>query len=124
MATLASGTVVEVAGLKARPDLNGKVASVVAYAADRERYQVRMRDGGEELYLREVNLNAASGATEPPPAAAEETAPAPAIMPPSTNVVVDGLKARPDLNGQRATVVSYAADRERYQIRIETVCIL
>ena len=52
MATLASGTVVEVAGLKARPDLNGKVASVVAYAADRERYQVRMRDGGEELYLR------------------------------------------------------------------------
>lgn len=119
MATLASGTVVEVAGLKARPDLNGKVASVVAYAADRERYQVRMRDGGEELYLREVNLNAASGATEPPPAAAEETAPAPAIMPPSTNVVVDGLKARPDLNGQRATVVSYAADRERYQIRID-----
>ena len=72
MATLASGTVVEVAGLKARPDLNGKVASVVAYAADRERYQVRMRDGGEELYLREVNLNAASGATEPPPAAAHE----------------------------------------------------
>ena len=46
------GTSVEIGGLKARPDLNGKRASVVQYASDRERYQVKVMEGGEELYLK------------------------------------------------------------------------
>ena len=36
---------------------------------------------------------------------------------PGTRVEVTGLKARPDLNGLPAAVVTYARERERYQVR-------
>jgi hypothetical protein len=51
---MASGTFVDIQGLKAQPDLNGKRAVVVAFASDRERYHVKV--GGEALYLKPANL--------------------------------------------------------------------
>ena len=52
---LPDGTFVQIQGLVARPDLNGMRAEVVAFISDRKRYQVKV-DGGEELYLKPVNL--------------------------------------------------------------------
>ena len=57
---LEPGVAVLVEGLKARPDLNGTPAVVVAFAAERERYRVKMTATGEELYLRPENVRAAS----------------------------------------------------------------
>ena len=72
MGLLEPGTAVLVEGLKARPDLNGKPAVVVAFAAERERYQVKMTATEEELYLRPANVSAAApsgnaASSGPPP---------------------------------------------------------
>jgi hypothetical protein len=50
-------TRVEVNGLTARPDLNGKSATVVKYVADRGRYHVKVDKGAEETYLRPANVS-------------------------------------------------------------------
>lgn len=142
MALLEAGTAVTVNGLKARPDLNGKTANIVAYVPERERYHLTMDEGEqEELYLKPANVEAISGGDEEPvveapapeapvetpaapvetPAAAAAPPPEPAVpelMEPGTVVEVNGLKARPDLNGKHGTVVAYAADRERYHVNI------
>lgn len=86
MEYLEPGTGVEVHGLKARPDLNGRSATVVAYVAERERYQVRVDEGSEEVYLRPSNVSrrpspaseasAERPAAEPTPAPAAHVAPA------------------------------------------------
>ena len=122
-----SGTLVEIHGLKARPDLNGKRARVVTFASDRDRYQITV-DGGEELYLKAVNLKVTDvGSTSGGAAAAKSAAPAPATVPtpgvsgtatlmPDTEVSISGLKARPDLNGLNGVVVAYVAERERYHV--------
>ena len=93
MDNLAPGTAVEVQGLKARPDLNGKRAKIVAYVGERERYQVKV-DEGEEIYLRPANVSelphasdepaaeAGDAAPSPPAAEAAVAAPAPAEAPP------------------------------------------
>jgi DnaJ family protein C protein 8 len=122
-----SGTLVEIHGLKARPDLNGKRARVVTFASDRDRYQITV-DGGEELYLKAVNLKVTDvGSTSGGAAAAKSAAPVPATVPtpgvsgtatllPDTEVSISGLKARPDLNGLNGVVVAYVAERERYHV--------
>jgi DnaJ family protein C protein 8 len=135
MGLLEPGTAVLVEGLKARPDLNGKPAVVVAFAAERERYQVKMTATEEELYLRPANVSAAApsgnaASSGPPPEvplaeetpastdAAEPRPPArpPTTLEPGTGVELSGLKSRPDLNGKRGRVVSYVPDRERYHV--------
>ena len=124
--TMEPGTSVEIGGLKARPDLNGKRASVVQYASDRERYQVRVVECGEELYLKPVNVKAtpvasapvdATDATTQSPATAVGGAPSEtADLTPETEVTISGLKSRPELNGKRGSVISYVLDRERYHV--------
>ena len=124
--TMEPGTSVEIGGLKARPDLNGKRASIVQYASDRERYQVKVVEGGEELYLKPVNVKpapaasasaAAANTTTPPSATAAGDAPSEtADLAPETEVTVSGLKSRPELNGKRGRVVRYVPDRERYHV--------
>ena len=115
--TMEPGTSVEIGGLKARPDLNGKRASVVQYASDRERYQVKVMEGGEELYLKPVNVKAtpaasapvdATNATTQSPATAVGDAPSEtADLAPETEVTISGLKSRPELNGKRGRVIKY-----------------
>jgi len=77
MEYLEPGTRVEVNGLNARPDLNGSPATVVGYAQERERYQVKT-DAGEELYLRPANVSKLAPAAEGDHSAAEAEAAAPA----------------------------------------------
>ena len=67
MVLLEAGTAVTVNGLKARPDLNGKTANIVAYVPERERYHLTMDEGEqEELYLKPANVEAISGGDEEP----------------------------------------------------------
>ena len=88
MALLEAGTAVTVNGLKARPDLNGKTANIVAYVPERERYHLTMDEGEqEELYLKPANVEAISGGDEEPvveapaPEAPVETPAAPVETP-------------------------------------------
>ena len=78
MDNLAPGTAVEVQGLKARPDLNGKRAKIVAYVEERERYQVKV-DEGEEIYLRPANVSELPHACDEPAPAAGDAAPSPPV---------------------------------------------
>jgi len=63
---LQPGTRVTVDGLRARPDLNRQCGVVVDYAADRQRYRIKMdahseQAPGEEMYLRPANLTKLGG---------------------------------------------------------------
>ena len=54
-----------------------------------------------------------------PPPRPQPTPPAnAALMKAGTRVKVNGLKARPDINGRRGRVVAYSTDRERYHVVI------
>eukprot|EP00928_Gymnodinium_smaydae_P037774 TRINITY_DN26183_c0_g1_i1.p1 TRINITY_DN26183_c0_g1~~TRINITY_DN26183_c0_g1_i1.p1 ORF type:complete len:534 (+),score=137.19 TRINITY_DN26183_c0_g1_i1:59-1660(+) len=61
---LQPGTAVRLAGLKAAPGLNGKNAVCVSWDKAKERWLVRLADGGGEKLLKAENLEAA-GATTP-----------------------------------------------------------
>lgn len=167
---LEDGTEVVIHDLKARPDLNSKRGVVMMYSAQRERYQVKLADGEEHLFLRPFNVTRAPKATasegakapdrvntptttnattdsqrptgdaqRPPESEAKAAAPQPEggasapppagggaevrevkveYLEPGTRVLISGLKARPDLNEKQGTVVLYAAERERYQVRV------
>ena len=53
--TLKPGTGVELGGLKARPDLNGKYGRVVMYVRERERYHiVILGTRGERAFARQI----------------------------------------------------------------------
>jgi len=123
---MAPGTSVEISGLMARPDLNGTRAEVVTFASDRERYQVKV-EGGEELYLKPVNLKAPaaspsaamSKATAPPSASAAGRGPyETAELAPDTEVTISNLTSRPELNGELGVVVRYVPERERYHVMV------
>lgn len=54
---LEPGTRVEVNGLETRADLNGKSAKIVGFVAERERYQVEVDKGGEQVYVKPANVS-------------------------------------------------------------------
>ena len=60
-----SGVPVTLAGLKSRPDLNGKDGTVVEYVVDRERYRVALSGGSAEVVsVKRDNLRAAQGGSQ------------------------------------------------------------
>lgn len=50
------GALVELRGLKGRADLNGKIARLLAWNANAERWEVRIMTTGEEARLKATNL--------------------------------------------------------------------
>ena len=93
------GSTVELTGLKSRPELNGTVGTVVA-GPDPEtgRFQVKCDQDGETRALKPANLTPTCTT--------------------GSEVVVDGLKSKPELNGTRGTI-SGAADAVtgRWQVK-------
>lgn len=90
------GSAVEIHGLKAKPELNGRLGTVVAYVPDRCRYQVKTKDEGTEMYLKPDNVRKVANPSEEnsqpkrkePEAAtaeAERVAPQTQDEPPSTS---------------------------------------
>lgn len=95
------GAEVELGGLSVA-ELNGRKGQVVRYWGDKGRFEVRlMGDEGAPKALRGDNLTVVR-----------------ALLPGDV-VVLDGLKAA-HLNGQRAEVLGYAADKERFEVRFHS----
>ena len=86
--------------LKAKPELNGQRGVVVDFNADSERCKVTLEDGRRNLMLKPENLIP--------------------MIPIGARVELHGLKAKPELNGQRGVVVNdFSADSGRCQVKLE-----
>lgn len=95
------GSEVELGGLTAA-ELNGQRGQVVRYHGDKGRFEVRlMGEAGATKALRGDNLTVLR------------------TFLPGDVVVVDGLKAA-HLNGQKAEVLGYLADKERFEVRFHS----
>ena len=91
--TRAIGTLV---GLASKPELNGKTFYVTGFDTAKGRYRVWLHGnlGGKPLAIKPNNLQLMHG----------------------TAVIVDGLQAAPELNGQRGLVGSFDSDKGRYHL--------
>ena len=94
------GAAVQLYSLKAKPELNGQRGVVVDFNADSERCKVTLEDGRRNLMLKPENLIP--------------------MIPIGARVELHGLKAKPELNGQRGVVVNdFSADSGRCQVKLE-----
>ncbi|CAE8656836.1 unnamed protein product [Polarella glacialis] len=144
-----AGERVRVGGLKARPDLNGCLGTVVEWDQGEARWkaeaaarsavvssdnflmtQVLMDDGSRRM-LRSSNLELSSAsavtASVPPPMSSSSPAVGSAAMPsgpaasiaPGGRIRVGGLQARPDLNGCLGTVLNWDETEDRWKVRMD-----
>ncbi|CAE8596229.1 unnamed protein product, partial [Polarella glacialis] len=125
-----AGERVRVGGLKARPDLNGCLGTVVEWDQGEARWKVLMDDGsGKMLRSSNLELSSASAVTAsvPPPMSSSSPAVGSAAMPsgpaasiaPGGRIRVGGLQARPDLNGCLGTVLNWDETEDRWKVRMD-----
>lgn len=120
-AAFKTGDVVEVLGVKSKPDYNGKHVKVLMYHADVDRYEVRFEGGRYDtvvVKLREENLMHSSVAERDPNADKEMLQ---GEIPNSTRVEIRGIQNENVrwLNGQKGLVVCWDKDLERYEVRLD-----
>eukprot|EP00929_Paragymnodinium_shiwhaense_P118335 TRINITY_DN90268_c0_g1_i1.p1 TRINITY_DN90268_c0_g1~~TRINITY_DN90268_c0_g1_i1.p1 ORF type:complete len:557 (+),score=157.31 TRINITY_DN90268_c0_g1_i1:77-1747(+) len=111
----------EVVGVKSKPDYNGKIVRVIKYDADADRYEVRFEGGRYDqviVKLKEDNMMFTS--VEQREAAKDEEIEEGEI-PNSTRVEIRGLtsEAARWLNGQKGIVVAWDKEGQRYEIRLD-----
>jgi len=142
---LATGARVRVCGLASRPELNGKLGSLLQFEDEHGRWKVIM-DDGTGLALRPRNLEplGASSSTATPAnrsgaascettgasaasstaagiAAAGATAAVTAVesLRPGLRVRVRGLRSRPELNGSEGSLVEYDPELDRWRTLLD-----
>jgi len=99
--TIPLGSEVQLGGLMAA-DLNGQKGQVVKYHTGTGRFEVRLvGDAGATKALRGDNLTVLR------------------TLLPGDEVILDGLKAA-HLNGQKAEVLGYLTDKERFELRLHS----
>eukprot|EP00966_Prymnesium_polylepis_P279174 6449664-Prymnesium_polylepis.1 len=103
------GKRVTLADLKARSELNGLVADVLAFSEENSRYTVKLVRSEEQLALRSANLTV----VQPKP----HDGGARFML--GTRVTVNGLASKPELNGFSGTVTEYNEEKDRYGIQID-----
>mmetsp|Transcript_116095 Transcript_116095/g.361745 ORF Transcript_116095/g.361745 Transcript_116095/m.361745 type:complete len:542 (-) Transcript_116095:54-1679(-) len=116
-----AGELMEVVGIKNKPDYNGKIARVVKYHPEVDRYEVKFEGGRYDtvvVKLREENLMYSS-VTERDPDADKEMEEG--EIPNGTKVNIRGLQSEAAkwLNGQKGIIVQWDKDTERYEVRLE-----
>jgi len=80
-----------------RPHLNGRVAAAATYDRQSKRYRVEgLTESGNVIALKPDNV----------------------VLPEGTSVVLDGVVARPSLNGKRGRIVGVDGERERYLVQM------
>jgi curved DNA-binding protein CbpA len=89
-----SGTVVSLKGLVNRPDRNGDRGQVVQYDARSGRYIIQLEDTDETMSVKPANLLQ------------------------HVHVKLHGLESRPELNGQRGTIIAWDPAKLRYNVYI------
>mmetsp|Transcript_56212 Transcript_56212/g.133957 ORF Transcript_56212/g.133957 Transcript_56212/m.133957 type:complete len:356 (+) Transcript_56212:110-1177(+) len=90
-----NGTRVVIRGLKEKQEHNGKQGSVAGWDQDRGRYTVDLGDGNT-LALRPSNLTQV------------------------VQVEITGIESQPTLNGQKAEIIGYDDQTNRYKVKLKT----
>jgi hypothetical protein len=103
-----SGKRVEMHGLLARPDLNGRTGDATQFSSESGRYTVVVEGGSETVALKPANLRLVKRND------ADATA-----FAPGTRVKLKGLAAKPELNGCGGTVEEWNEAKERYVVTMD-----
>jgi len=126
---LCEGARVCVRDLKVRSELNGLQGSLLEFDRGDGRWRVVM-DNGTGLSLRSANLerqNASPSAGEPLRCVSQSehlphfrhASSVQTVLEPGTRVYIRGLSARPDLNGQQATLFEYDSSHGRWKVVLD-----
>lgn len=92
-----TGTIVSLKGLVSKPEKNGDRGEVVQYDPSTGRYVVQIEDTDETLKVKPSNLLQ------------------------HVHVKVYGLESRTDFNGEKATILAWDEEKERYNIYVMKV---
>mmetsp|Transcript_19032 Transcript_19032/g.60536 ORF Transcript_19032/g.60536 Transcript_19032/m.60536 type:complete len:541 (-) Transcript_19032:259-1881(-) len=116
-----AGELMEVIGIKNKPDYNGKIVRIARYHPEVDRYEVKFEGGRYDtvvVKLREENLMYSS-VTERDPDADKEMPEG--EIPNGTRVDIRGLQSEAArwLNGQKGVIVQWDKDAERYEVRLD-----
>ncbi|CAE8680066.1 unnamed protein product, partial [Polarella glacialis] len=113
------GELMEVIGVKSKPDYNGKIVKVLGYDAQADRYEVRFEAGRYDtvvVKLKEDNLMYSAVQQKD----VDENKEMPeGEIPNGTRVEIRGLQsdAAKWMNGQKAIIVQWDKETERYEAR-------
>eukprot|EP00928_Gymnodinium_smaydae_P010346 TRINITY_DN13890_c0_g2_i1.p1 TRINITY_DN13890_c0_g2~~TRINITY_DN13890_c0_g2_i1.p1 ORF type:complete len:588 (+),score=177.75 TRINITY_DN13890_c0_g2_i1:99-1766(+) len=115
------GEIMEVLGVKSKPDYNGKMVKVMSYDKASARYEVRFEGGRYDsvvVKLREENLMHSSLAERDPEKDREM---AEGEIPNGVRVEIRGLQSESArwMNGQKGVVVCWDKELERYEVRLD-----
>jgi hypothetical protein len=88
------GTIVSLKGLVSRPDRNGDRGEVLQYDPSKGRYIVQIEDTDETMSVKPSNLLQ------------------------HVHVTLHGVQSKPELNGQRGTIIAWDPAKTRYNIYV------
>lgn len=89
-----AGTVVSLKGLSSQPERNGDRGEVIQYDPNSGRYIVQIEDSDETIKVKPTNLLQ------------------------HVHVKLHGLESKPELNGQRATIIAWDGTKQRYNVYV------
>lgn len=92
-------TKVKIQNLQSQPELNGKYGTIMAWNDSKQRYNLFM---GRVVSLRPSNV----------------------ILEPGTVAKIEGITARPELNGRWGTVVKWIPDTNKYDLQLSAQQII
>lgn len=116
------GELMEVLGVKSKPDYNGKIVRVLKYHPEADRYEVKFEGGRYDtvvVKLKEENLM--YSAVEERQMKDEKEEMPEGELPNGTRVEIRGLQSDASkwMNGQKAIIVQWDRDADRYEVRME-----
>jgi len=83
-------------GLESKPEWNGQKATIIAWDAKNERYNVFVIGVGKAMSLKPTNV----------------------ILEQGTVGMITGLQSKPELNGKFGTIKSFSSDSGRYDVQL------
>ena len=114
---IAKGTRVKLQGIKARPELNGRMGKVGAFHAGTSRYQVVLEEedgsAGEELALKPSALESVE--------AVDITEEISTELPLKSGLRIKlcNIRARPEMNGRFGFLEEYLEDSARWKVKVD-----
>jgi predicted transcriptional regulator len=87
---------VTLAEIESQPSLNGQTGSIIAWDERKQRYSIYVMDAGRIVSLKPNNV----------------------ILENGTVAKIDGLNAKPELNGKYGTVKAWVRESHRYEVQL------
>jgi len=115
-----NGELMEVVGVKSKPDYNGKIVRVLKFHPEADRYEVKFEGGRYDtvvVKLKEENLMYSAMREKE---VQEQKEMPEGEIPNGTKVDINGLQSEAAkwMNGQKAIIVCWDKDTERYEVRL------